>query len=95
MKDKRDRGFIEIVILIILALAALKYFLDWDIFDAAATEEGQGTISYIKKVLDAIWSYIGSPVTWAWDKVFWPILQLGWESLQKFIEMGKDNISAQ
>ena len=95
MKKQEDRGFIEIVVLIIIALAALKYLLDWDIFDAAASEEGQGTISYLRKIFDTVWTYIGSPVTWTWNNVFWPILELGWRSLQEFIEWGKDNAASQ
>lgn len=82
---KKDRGFIEIIVIVILALAAAKYFLNWDIFDAASTTEGQGTIAYIKNVLATIWSYAGTPIVWIWHEIVWPILALGWESLQELV----------
>ncbi|MEK7135177.1 MAG: hypothetical protein AAB780_00530, partial [Patescibacteria group bacterium] len=82
---KKDGGFIGLIILIILGLAALKYFLNWDIFDAASTSEGQNTIGYIRNILNTVWSYIGSPLMWIWDEVAWPILSLAWESVQTLI----------
>ncbi len=66
---KKDEGFIGWLILIIIALALLKYFFNFSIFDAAASEQGKDTISYIKNIVDVIWSYIEKPVTWLWDRV--------------------------
>jgi len=65
----REGGFIGWLILIIIALALLKYFFDWSIFDAAASEEGQGTIYYIRDILDLTWYYIQTPVLWLWDRI--------------------------
>ena len=87
----RQKGFIGILVLIIIALAALKYFFNWSIFDAAASEEGRGTISYIRDILNTIWSYLAAPVTFIWNEVVWPLLRLGWQSLQAFIEWGRAN----
>mgnify|MGYP001602986194 CR=1 FL=1 len=64
-----NRGFISWLILIIIALASLKYFFDWSIFDAAASEQGRNTISYIREVLSTTWSYIKTPVTFVWQKI--------------------------
>jgi len=64
-----DRGFISWLILIIVALALLKYFFNWSIFDAAATEQGRGTISYIRDILNLAWSYLETPVMWIWQRV--------------------------
>lgn len=80
-------------VLIIIGLAVLKYFLNWDIFDAAASAEGQGTIAYIRDIINTVWAYIGAPVSFVWSNIFWPILSLGWESLQAFIEWGRMNAS--
>ncbi|MGB3921743.1 MAG: hypothetical protein WBL19_00460 [Minisyncoccia bacterium] len=66
---ERNRGFIGWLILIIVALALLKYFFNWSIFDAAATEEGKETITYIKNIIDTVWSYLEKPVMWLWDRV--------------------------
>ncbi len=64
-----NRGFIGFFILIIIALAALKYFLDWSIFDAADSEQGRNTIEYIKNILNICWSYIRIPIFFLWDKI--------------------------
>ena len=67
---KKDNGFISWLILIIVALALLKYFFNWSIFDAAASEQGRGTINYIRDVLNTTWSYIRTPVIFILQKIF-------------------------
>ena len=85
----RNKGFIGTIFLIIVGLALLKYFLNWDIFDAASSDQGQSTIDYVRSILDTIWTYIGYPITFAWNQVVWPILQLAWHNFQAFIEWGR------
>ncbi len=60
-----ERGFIEIILLVILGLAALKYFFDFSIFEFLGSEEGKGVIYYIKEILVwikealvSLWNYI-------------------------------------
>jgi hypothetical protein len=91
MKSKGDRGFIGTIFLVIVGLAALKYFLNWDIFDAAKSEEGRSTIGYIRDIINTIWSYIETPATFAWNNIVWPLLSLFWQSLQAFLEWGRAN----
>jgi hypothetical protein len=88
-----ERGFIGWLILIVVALALLKYYYDFSIIDAAASEQGQGTISYISNLFSIVWSYIATPVKFIWNEVAWPILNLAWQSLQSFIDFGKANIN--
>lgn len=83
---KKQRGFINIIIVIILGLAAAKYFFGWSIFDAAETPEGQGTVVYIRKVLDTIWSYLSYPLTWIWNEVLEPLVRVGWDYLKEVIK---------
>ena len=66
---KKDSGFIGTLLLIIVGLALAKYFFNWSIFDAAASEKGQGTILYIRDVLNTAWSYIKTPAMFVWDKI--------------------------
>jgi len=63
------KGFIGRLLLIITALILLKYFFNWSIFDAAASEQGRNTINYIKDVLYTAWSYIKTFVLPIWQKV--------------------------
>lgn len=92
MKQKNE-GFIMLIVMVIVGLAALKYFLNWDIFDAAASDQGQSTIGYIRNIVNTVWSYIGAPVVWIWDNVVWPLLTFAWESFQKLIQMGRANLN--
>jgi len=89
----REKGFISIVGIVIIffvALAALKYFLNWDIFDAAGSDQGQSTILYIRNIVNTIWSYIGAPVVFIWERVIWPIISLAWRNFEHFIEWGRN-----
>lgn len=65
MNTHGDRGFIGTIILIILALAALKYFFDFSIFEFLGSPEGKSVLDYVKEILAwlkdavlALWSYI-------------------------------------
>ena len=87
-----NKGFIKWIFLIIIALILLKYFLNWSVFDAATSEEGKGTITYIRDVFNFVWDYIAEPATFIWEKVTWPILSLAWDSFQELLEWGKSNI---
>ena|SRR3990167_10161530 len=84
-----DKGLVGTIILIIIGLAALKYFLDFDIFEAADTEQGQGTLAYIKQIINFIWDIIEVPVTFVWSNIFWPILGVGWDNFWAFVEWSK------
>ena len=89
MKNTKQKGFITLIILIIIALALAKYFYSFDVFNAAATPQGQQTTSYIKQIFDFIWSFIGRPLTFLWDNVIKGILfkvfLLGWDQLQSAV----------
>lgn len=91
MNKKGSRGFIGWLMLIIIALALLKYFFNWSIFDAAASEEGRSTIAYIRDILNLVWSYLAAPVTFVWNEAVLPLLKLAWQSLQALLEWGNAN----
>jgi hypothetical protein len=62
---KHEGGFVGIIILIIIALVALKYFFDFSVFAWAATDEGKRSLIYLKDILVwlkgvvlAAWAYI-------------------------------------
>ena len=76
----RQKGFIGRLILIIIALVLLKYFFDWSIFDAASSEQGRKTISYIKEVFNVAWDYIDGPVLAIWYKIL-PV----WHKIREFL----------
>lgn len=84
-----QRGFISWIIIAFVALVLLKFFLNWDVFDAAASDQGKSTMLYARDLINLIWSYIGKPVVFVWERIFWPILHLAWENFQNLIEKGQ------
>lgn len=88
--ERGEKGFITTLLLIIVALAALKYFFDWSIFDAAASEQGRGTISYIRDVLDTVWTWIEAPVQFVWNEIVMPLLSFTKDSLGQMIQEGRE-----
>jgi len=91
---KKDSGFIGLIIIIILALAALKYFLNWDVFDAASTDQGQNTVGYVRNIVNTIWSYIGEPIAWIWREVAWPLFSFVWDNLLKLISTSRASLNS-
>ena len=71
----RNKGFVGIIILIIVALVTLKYFLNWDIFDAAASAKGKGTIDYLRDIVNTAWLYLLYPVKFLWEGVIKPWME--------------------
>ena len=89
----KQRGFVGIILLIIIALVVLKYLYNFSVFDAAGTPQGQNTVQYTEQLFGTLWSYIRVPVTLAWERVVWPILDLSWSNFQAFIQWGQQNAS--
>lgn len=90
--NNRKQGFISTLLLIIVGLAALKYFFDWSIFDAAASEQGRGTVAYIRDVLSTTWTYIGAPVMFVWNEIVRPIFEFAFTALKQMIGEGRTNL---
>lgn len=93
MQRSNDKGFIGLIILIIIALVLLKYFLNWSVFQAAATPQGQETVSYTHQIFNTIWSHVATPLTFVWERIFHPILSLAWSNFENFLSWGKMNAS--
>ena len=89
----RQGGFIGIIVLIIIGLALLKYFFNWSVFDAATSPQGHDTISYVRQVLNTIWLYLGTPVTFVWNQVAWPLIDMIWKNFGTFIQWGQHTAS--
>ncbi len=82
MKDG-NRGFVSYLILIIIALALLKYFFEWSLLDAIESERGRNTVLYIRQVLDLAWSYLSTPINYVWREVIWPLFNWAVTNLKK------------
>lgn len=90
---KNEKGFVEIVILVIIALVLLKFFLNFDLFEAADSAQGQETIGYTGQLLRTIWSYIATPATFAWNEIALPLLKIFWNTFQAFITWSQTGVA--
>lgn len=71
---KKDEGLVKMVIVLVIALALLKYFFNWSIFDALESERGRDTVFYIRNVLNTLWSYLEAPVKYIWNEIVLPLI---------------------
>lgn len=81
----REGGFITLIIFLIIALALLKYFFDWSIFDATDTPQGQETVSYTRQLIDTVWFYLKTPALWVFHNILEPLLGIVWGFFKDFI----------
>ena len=88
---KNQKGFIQLIIMIIIALAALKYVFDFSIIDFLAQEKVKETIDYIwNDIIVFLWvNYLGAPVIWAWNTGK-DLAGLGWDNLIVLLDKIKE-----
>jgi hypothetical protein len=53
-----EQGFISIIILIVVALVALKYFFNFSFFEWIGSGQGKEALLWVKSEVLALWSYI-------------------------------------
>ena len=82
MKNSNQKGFLQIIIVIIIALALLKYLFHFSIIDFVKKPDVADTIKYIwNDIILFLWNnYIKDPFFWAWDN-FKLLSKVGWENL--------------
>src|SRR4051812_7548774 len=88
----RERGFVGIILLVIIGLILLKFYANFDVFSAADSGRGQETIGYTAQLLKTIWSYISTPVTFIWSQIVMPLLKIFWATFQSFISWSNGQI---
>ncbi len=78
---KDQRGFLQIIIVIIIALALLKFVFDFNIIDFIKKPKVAETISYIwNDIILFLWNnYIEGPFFWAFKNVKL-LAKIGWEN---------------
>jgi hypothetical protein len=84
------RGFIGAIVLIVLALAALKFFFHFNIVDFLKSPDVVSFFSYIKKFFHIIWfKYIGGVFWYIWNDividVIWKTLGEGYALLKAYV----------
>ncbi len=80
MKKNGQRGFIGLIITLVVALALLKYFFDFNIIDFIKSPKVAEVFDYIKRAVLLVWNkFLLYPVVWFWDTI---IIGLVWEGLK-------------
>jgi|GEM_PF-1945567 len=74
--SKKQTGFIGPIILVVLALIAVKYFYDFDIVKYLTHDKTGGVFEYIKRFFEIVWTkYIAGTFWYLWNNividVFW------------------------
>jgi len=77
-KKLRERGFIKLIIIIVIALIILGYF-GFDIKGAVESPTAQSNLKYFGNLLSTIWNdYLKAAVLFVWNgvvvKFIWPLV---------------------
>lgn len=85
-----SKGFIGTIVLIVLALAALKFFFDFNIIDFLKSPAVVEVFDYIKRFFEIVWfKYIGGVFWYIWNNiiidVIWKTIVEGYELLKKYV----------
>lgn len=62
-----NKGFIKLIILVIIGLVVLKFFFSFDVIDYLKTPEVQSFFSKVKEVIIVVWNFIYKIVSFAWE----------------------------
>jgi len=94
-KINGEKGFLQIIIIVIIALILLNYFFDFNIITFLGQDKIQSTFSYIwNDIIVFLWvNYIGAPIIWAWENLK-VLAVLGWDNFIFVLDKIKDIVTA-
>ncbi len=76
MTKNYQNGWIQIVVIIIVAVLILSYF-GFNIEDAVESEAAQENFSYLGRLFVALWdNFLSIPVLWLYNNILIPIYNL-------------------
>ncbi|NQV88278.1 MAG: hypothetical protein HQ402_01835 [Parcubacteria group bacterium] len=64
----KKRGFLKMILVVIVALALLKFVFHFDIIDFFNSPKAQETVKYVLNVVKIVWEYIRVPFLFVWDR---------------------------
>lgn len=80
MKNDRQRGFIGLIITLVVSLALLKYFFDFNIIEILKSPKVVEVFEYLKKAVLLVWNkFLLYPMAWFWNTI---MVDLIWEGLK-------------
>ena len=83
---KKNRGFIGIIVLIVVAIIILSY-LGFDLKKIFTSDLTQKNFSYVTSFVKDIWSnYLSVPFTFVWNEAVKPLLLLAWKTFMAGVD---------
>lgn len=83
---QRDRGFIGMIVLIVIAIVILSY-LGFDLKKIFTSDSVQKNFSYVTDVIKDVWSgYLSKPFTFVWSEAVKPLFQIVWKAFLAGVE---------
>ena len=91
LNENRSAGFISIIISLVIALALLKYFFDWNVLDFIKSPDVTEVWDYIKRFVLLIWTnIIKEPFLYIWNEiivgVIWHAITAGFDILKGWVD---------
>jgi sensor histidine kinase YesM len=91
MEKEGQKGFIGLLIVLIVSIVFLKYVFDFNLVEFLKSPKVLEVLSYIKRFFVLIWDkFLVGPAIWIWDNIvidiIWKILKNGFEILKGWVD---------
>lgn len=88
MKNNQSKGFIKMIIIIVIALIILGA-LGFNIKDIMNSEKVQTNLHYAWNLVIMVWNnFLATPAMWVWDNIF---IELIWNNISKIMTLGSQS----
>jgi len=64
----QQKGFIRLIVLVIIGLIILKFFFKFDVIDYFNSEEFRSFASQVGKIISSIWEYLVKVISYTWNQ---------------------------
>jgi hypothetical protein len=93
MRATSKRGFIGLIITLVVALALAKFYFDWNFIDFFNSIKTSEVFIYLKKFALLVWGkFLVGPVVFIWNFVFVDII---WKTFVSLFDMLKVWVDSQ
>ena len=84
--EKNKKGFIRLIVLIIVAIIILSY-LNFDLKKLFTTPTTVNNFSYVWTFIKNVWNnYLSVPFTFLWSEALKPLMNILWKAFKAGIE---------
>lgn len=88
-----SKGFIGTIVIVVIGLALLKYFFDWNIIEFLKSPKVIETFYYIKKFIVLIWDkFVATPASFLWNDI---VINIIWKTIVEAFNLLKHWVNSQ